>query len=406
MTGRPLSGFTYDPQTNRYYREQPASRRTTASAQIVARTQERTLEVAFESAYQSVSKKYIFDTAAWSFTESSSQNYRTTIHNFQDLLLGRVLGSENIPVVVQAAADLHPSTVPSSGLLRINEGSRISGAQISETQLCSVSWNGSTTQVLGRPLRGFDFDGVMGAFVYRHPYVSFVTSTDLGDTVYLAHLSDNLEECVQFSNVGYPINSRCSHLALSDSGKTLAMVDDRDVYFASTTNNWPPISLTPPASRNEELVVKAVEFYSNSSDGLLLSVAEKILTFKDGRNDSPFVLPTGRAASQMFPDLERQTLYAETFHSELLMFDWRFPKKSMLAIQLPERLRFHGPKYNVNHDRNAIYSSFGPAGKLATWDVRKLSMPTSIFSIGRPIEQLCQCPDTKTPLVVIRPSLQ
>ncbi|PJF19068.1 hypothetical protein PSACC_01115 [Paramicrosporidium saccamoebae] len=420
MTGRPLPGFIYDPQTNRYYREQPASRVTTAYAQIAARTQERTLEAAFESAYQSVSRKYVFDTATWSFTESLSQNCRLTTQKFQDLLLGRVLGPTNLPVVVQAAADLYPSTVPGSGLLRISGGSRIrggawanEGARISETnssndnnpsseetQLCSVSWDGPTTRVLGRPLHGFTFDGVMGAFVYQHPYVSFVASTDLGDAVYFAHLSENLEDCIRFYGIGSPTNSRCSHLALCDSGEVLAMVGEQDVYFVSTTsNNWSPVKLTPTASRNEELAAKAVGFHSNSPDGLLLSVAGKIMTFKDGRRAASFILPTGRAASQMFPDVERQTLYAETFHSELFMFDWRFPKKSTLAIQLPESLKFHGPKYSVDYDRNVIYSSFGPAGKLAAWDVRKLSMPMSTFSIGRPIGQLCQSPDTKKPMV-------
>lgn len=391
-SGREIPGFIYDPQTNRYYRQRPTHQTTQAHAQLTQRHQRDNFQKEFKSFYDTVSRWLEWDHETLSFQQTLTASQKRP-ESYEAGSFGSITRPCHNPVVVQ-----NPFTGMSGRKIIPVTSTR--GFLAMQRDSSWISWEDGQVKQLSSPLVSLNL--ISPEYEEYEEVAQLVCRDDrliLGESSRSSNLVHSVVICKVTGNILMGDHIHLDFpprlMELSNDGLSVALSDGQDLCLWQVSQEGKRQLWSQPVFKVDQNSIKSMAFSPELPESkVLCSIPGRIYQIDGQRRELKFTLPSNRSASQIFTNrYHPQTVYSETFHGELILFDWRF-KQGSIALQPPKLGVDDGHNYIVNFDRQIIWRHFGQLGYVAEWDLRRLNAPTTIWSMNRPINQIFMDPES------------
>lgn len=400
------AGFLYDAATNRYYREQPAHRCTESQRRILEERAARAARDDLRRALARAPRWQRFSAAHWRFApgaeeERDARGAAAQLRPFGPQPFGlrsHVCGAPaDDPAVVEGAHDVLPShSEARRGILR-------SGGD-ADSPLC-VAWDARAVEVVDGALGDvYTFCGAatlrpprFPRFVrythlaYRHP--GFVLAVEDAEGVRSTYVGAFEDATAARAPAAHRVPTLERAVFAPDGGFVLAATADaQTIRLDCRAHGARPAPHVCRAAAG--LSVTALGFAaSDPAHYLVGATGGAVKCFQEDRLVASLAI--GRsAARQLWASSDGLTVYAETFHNQLLMFDTRWPARPSLLLSpaaMSSSLRQCRAAFSVSGDGQHAHMATLGDGYMFSWDLRRPALPSCVWELPPAVGTIRDC---------------
>lgn len=388
MEPREIPGFSYDPTTNRYYRD-------TTRQQVERAKRDAQLKRVNAFLQRIITRKELDTTQGWVSLGGADQLPQRSFQSYTNVPSLTTPVLQRAPIVVVSTGSIFPSDLLGEAILYTTDATRLT----LDGKATGLYFPSSPSE------RAPDASNRV-TMAYPHAFLYYAPDRDYG-ICYSSYAY--LRPDVLSSSRTFRITGETSVMTFSQDRRHAIMDYGRGTFWhwsQPPSNDDDRVEIlrrddSPYSVREVWGQIRALSYVAASDDQYLAASAKgNIYLIHHQRQAlaSTLCLPQDRCARQLWTDKGGQTVYAHTFHGELFMIDVRYPRAASCLLSLGELSggeRLCGGILLCSgreHDR-VVYGAIDE--HVLGFDLRRSGIPHTAWSApGYRFNSLCAFTDT------------